>query len=164
MNEILTTATLIGATLTTGLTAGLMFAFAHGVLPGLATLGDHAYLTAFQRIDAAIQNPWMGLAYLGSPVLALAAGLLQLRDRGAALPWVAVALVLILTSIAITARVHLPLNAAVQAAAPGFPDAAALREQFEGRWLAWNWVRAATSTGALVALCGALLTTVRSTS
>lgn len=149
---------LIAATVATGLTAGLLFAFAHSVMPGLGRLDDHTYLTGFQRIDAAIQNPWMMCAFLGSPVLTLAAVLLQLRDGGLTLLLVVVAMTLILVTIAITASVHLPLNAAVQGGAPAFADAADLRERFEGRWVAWNWARAATSIASFAALCGALLT------
>ncbi|WP_109471140.1 DUF1772 domain-containing protein [Ornithinimicrobium cavernae] len=149
--------TLIGATLTTGLTAGLLYAFAHCVMPGLGTLSDEDSLRGFQRIDAAIANPWMGLAFLGSPVLTLAALVLHLPGGGGAVTWLAVALVLVVATVAVTVAVHLPLNARVQAAAPDFSDAATLRERFEARWVTWNIVRTVTSVGSLGALSVALL-------
>jgi uncharacterized membrane protein len=149
-------ATLTGATITTAMVAGLMFVFAHSVMPGLSALDDSAYLAAFQRIDAAIPNPWMMLTFLGSPALTLAALLLHLPGRSAAVPWLVVALVLVVATIAITGAVHLPLNAAVQDAAPAFADAAGLRDRFEDRWVRWNVVRTVTSTGSLAALSWAL--------
>jgi uncharacterized membrane protein len=157
----LSTVVLVGATLTTAMVAGLLFCFAHLVMPGLATLDDHGYLTAFQRIDAAIPNPWMMLTFLGSPVLTLAALVIQLSADGPAVPWLAIALVLVAATVAITAAVHLPLNAAVQAAAPQFPDAAGLRRRFESRWVRWNVVRTATAVGALAALAWALFVSGR---
>lgn len=148
--------TLLGAILATATVAGLLFCFAHSVMPGLGTLDDRAFLTAFQRIDAAISNPWMMLSFLGSPVLTLVALLLHLPGASPAVPWLLVALVLIAATVLITGAIHLPLNAAIQAAAPEFPDAADLRSRFEDRWVRWNVVRAVTSTGSLAALTGAI--------
>ncbi|HEX6685787.1 MAG TPA: hypothetical protein VF062_23630 [Candidatus Limnocylindrales bacterium] len=111
-------ATLMGATLATAMVAGLLFSFAHSVMPGLGTLDDRGFLTAFQRIDAAIANPWMMLTYLGSPALTLVALLLHLPDRSQPLPLLVVALVLAGATVIITGAIHLPLNAAIQDAAP----------------------------------------------
>ena len=133
MNTLGTTA-LLGATLTTAMVAGLLFCFAHLVMPGLATLDDRAYLTAFQRIDAAIPNPWMMLTFVGSLVLTLGALVIHLTTD----------------------------SPAVQAAAPQFPEAAGLRSRFESRWVRWNVVRTVTSVGALAALAGALFGSGRS--
>jgi uncharacterized membrane protein len=149
-------ATLMGATLTTAMVAGLLFCFAHSVMPGLGALDDRGYLAAFQRIDAAIPNPWMMLTFLGSPVLTVAALLLHLPGRNPAGPWLVVALVLVAATIMITGVVHLPLNAASQEAAPGFAEAAELRARFESRWEPWNVVRTVTSTGSFAALSWAL--------
>ncbi len=149
-------ATLMGAIVATVMVAGLMFCFAHSVMPGLGTLDDRGFLTAFQRIDAAISNPWMMLTFLGSPLLTLAALLLHLPGRSPAVSWLLVALVLVVATALITGTIHLPLNAAIQHAAPELPDAADLRSRFEDRWLRWNVVRTVTSTGAIGALCCAL--------
>ena len=154
-------ATLMGATLATAMVAGLMFCFAHAVMPGLGTLDDRGFLAAFQRIDAAISNPWMMLTFLGSPVLTLAALLVHLPGWSPAVPWLLVALGLVLATVLITGAINLPLNAAIQDAAPGFADAADLRSRFEDRWVRWNVVRAVTSTGALGALSWALFVTGR---
>ena len=154
-------ATLMGATLATAMVAGLLFSFAHSVMPGLGTLDDRGFLTAFQRIDAAISNPWMMLTFLGSPALTLVALLLHLPDRSQPVPWLVVALVLAGATVIITGAVHLPLNAAIQDAAPTLLDAD-LRSRFEDRWVRWNVVRTVTSTGSLAALCWALFVAGRS--
>lgn len=122
MTTLWVPAALIGAILATGLTAGLLYAFGHSVMPGLATLGDVESVRGFQRIDAAIANPWMGLAFVGSPVLTGTALVLHLRDRGPALGWLIAAAVLIAATIVITGAVHLPINTAIQDAAPDFAD------------------------------------------
>jgi uncharacterized membrane protein len=154
-------ATLVGATLATAMVAGLMFCFAHSVMPGLGTLDDRGFLGAFQRIDAAISNPWMMLTFLGSPVLTVAALLVHLPGWSPAVPWLLVALALVLATVLITGAVNLPLNAALQDAAPDFADAADLRSRFEDRWVRWNVIRTLTSTGALGALTWALFVTGR---
>lgn len=150
------TAFVLGATLATAMVAGLLFCFAHSVMPGLSTLADRDFLTAFQRIDTAISNPWMMLTFLGSPVLTLAALLLHLPRRSPAVPGLVLALVLVMATIAITGAIHLPLNAAVQAAVPDLVDAAALRGRFEERWVRWNVVRTVTCTGSLASLAWSL--------
>lgn len=158
-SEPLITGILVGATLTTGLTAGLLYAFAHCVIPGLRTLPDTDYLRGFQRIDSAISNPWMGLAFLGSPALTLTALVLHVREGGAVLLWLGLALALVTVTIVITVAAHLPLNAQIQAAAPDFVDTSALRTRFEARWVTWNLARTVTSVSAVVCLSLALLST-----
>lgn len=155
-------ATLVGATLATAMVAGLLFSFAHSVMPGLGTLDDRGFLAAFQRIDAAVADPWMMLTFFGSPALTLAALLLHLLDRSQAVPWLVVALVLTVATVIITGVIHLPLNAAIQDAAPTLLDAADHRSRFEERWVRWNVVRAVTSTGSLAALSWALFLAGRS--
>lgn len=155
-------ASLMAATLTTAMVAGLLLCFAHSVMPGLGSMEDRDFLTGFQRIDAAISNPWMALTFLGSPVLTFAALLLHLPGRSAALPWLALALVLIFATVLITGAINLPLNAAIQEAAPEMADAARVRDGFEERWVRWNVVRTVTSTGSLTALCWALFVAGRS--
>lgn len=156
------TALVLAATLTTAMVAGLLFCFAHAVMPGLGALEDRALLASFQRIDAAIANPWMMLTFLGSPALTLAALLVHLPDRGPAVPWLVVALVLVVATVLVTGAIHLPLNGAIQDAAPAFADAADLRSRFETRWVRWNVVRTITSTGALGCLSWALVVAGRS--
>lgn len=157
--ELLRELALGAATLTMGLVAGLFYVFSHAVMPGLGRTDDRTFVAAFQGIDLAISNPWHGASFIGAPTLTLLVALENLRRGGGwVAAWGIAALLLYLTMLAITVRVHLPLNRQVQAA--GSPDAianlAAVRERFERRWVRWNIARAAASLGAFACLVVAL--------
>jgi uncharacterized membrane protein len=146
--------------ITTGLTAGVLFAFACSVMPGLGRTDDRTFISAFQGADAAIvASPPFLAAFVGSPVLTFVALLLHLGEGSrAALGWVIAAFVLTIATIAITRAVHLPLNAAIKAAGDvdAMSDRAEVRERVEGRWVRWNIVRTVTATAALGCLAVAL--------
>ncbi|MFF5125501.1 DUF1772 domain-containing protein [Streptomyces syringium] len=151
---------LMAATLTAGLVAGLFFAFACAVMPGLRRSGDRAFVEVMRRINAAILNGWFLFCFLGAPVFTGLATALHFRADGrAALPWTIAALVLYAVVLIVTAAVNVPLNNRLEAAgAPeGGADAAAVRERFEAVWVRWNLVRAAASTAAFGALAWALV-------
>ena len=75
------------------------------------------------------------------------------------LPWILAALVLYAVTLAITIRVNIPLNNALEAA--GDPDRiadlAAVREHFEATWVRWNALRGLACTAALGCLAWALV-------
>jgi uncharacterized membrane protein len=156
--------TLISATLTMGLAAGVFVVFAHTIMPGLRSTDDRTFVGAFQHLDRAIINPWfMATAFLGALVCTAAAAL---TNRGtAAMSWIIAALVLYLVAVVITMAVHVPLNDALKAAGdPSRIDVAFARRGFrEARWAAWNLVRAATTTSAFGLLAWALVLYGRAT-
>jgi uncharacterized membrane protein len=155
------TATLVVAAMAVGLMAGVFGLFAHAIMPGLGDTDDRTFVGAFQAIDDAIENPLFLPTFVGALVLTGLAALLHLRPGARpALPWIVAAFVLYLAAFVITIGVHLPLNDDIRAA--GDPDRiadlAAVRERFnEDRWVAWNIVRAVTSTAALACLAWALV-------
>jgi uncharacterized membrane protein len=158
--ELLRTATLLLATLTMGLTAGLLYAYAHDIMPGLGRADDRTFVAGFQAVDRAISNPWFMFGFLGAPVFTGLAALLQLgADRRSVLAWVLAAFVLFLAVLVITFRVNLPLNAEIQAA--GDPDRiadlAAVRERFESTWVTWNVARTVVNVAAFGCLAWALV-------
>ena len=163
-NTILRTATLMGATLTMGLAAGVFAIFAHTIMPGLHKTDDRTFVAAFQAIDRAIINPWfMTTAFAGALVLTLTAAI---TNRGTpALPWIAAALGLYLVAAIVTVAVNVPLNDAIKAAGdPSHIDVALVRQNFhESRWAAWNLVRVATTTPAFGLLGWALVLYGRTT-
>ena len=154
-------ATLIAATMTTGLMAGVFGVYAHAIMPGLGRTDDRTFVGAFQSIDRAIINPWFLPTFVGALVLTGLAALLQLfGDRDSMLPWIVAALVLYLAVFVITVGVNVPLNDEIKAA--GNPDQiadpAAVRERFdEARWVRWNVIRAVASTTAFGCLTWALV-------
>lgn len=159
-------ATLLAATLTMGLMAGVFGVYAHTIMRGLGTTDDRTFIGAFQAIDRAIINPLFMLTFLGALVFSGVAGVLYLVDDGSVLPWVAVAFGLYLAVVVITIAVHVPLNDEIKAA--GEPDQiadrAAVRAAFhESRWVAWNVVRAVATTVAFGCLLWALVLHGRAT-
>jgi uncharacterized membrane protein len=161
----LRTVSLLGATLTMGLVAGVFALYAHTIMPGLKSTDDRTFVAAFQSIDRAIINPWfMAGGFVGALLFTILAAVANLGED--ALPWIVAALVLYLIAFVITIAVNVPLNDAIKAA--GDPDRirdlAAVRERFhETRWAAWNLVRVATSTAAFGCLAWALVVYGRST-
>ena len=163
--DVLRAATLLGATITMGLGAGVFALFSHTIMPGLHTTDDRTFVGAFQAIDRAIINPWfMASAFVGPALLAIAATVANLGRP--ALPWVATALALYVITVVITVAINVPLNDALKAA--GDPDRigdlAQVRDQFnEVRWAAWNLARVVTTTTAFGLLAWALVVHGRAT-
>jgi uncharacterized membrane protein len=152
--------TLVMATMTVGLIAGLLAAFSYSVMPGLAGTDDRAFVDVMQRINVAIINGWFGFCFFGGLVFtALAAVLHFSGDERAALPWIIGAFVLYGAALIITLRVNVPLNNALEAA--GNPDRiadlSAVRERFEDKWVRWNTIRAVVSVAGFGCLTWALV-------
>jgi uncharacterized membrane protein len=163
--DALRAVSLMAATVSMGLVAGVFGLYAHTIMPGLGKTDDRTFVGAFQSIDRAIINPWfIGGGFFGALVFAILAAIAQIGRDG--LPWIAAALVLYLVAFAITIAINVPLNNGIKAA--GDPDRiadlAAVRERFnEARWTSWNLVRAVTSTIAFGLLAWALVLHGRST-
>ncbi len=160
MLEVLGGVTLVAATVAMGLFAGLFYAFAVSVMPGLGRADDRTFVDAMQRINVAIVNGWFFISFFGAPVLTIAAAALHLGGNGrVVLPWLAAAFVLYGMAFVITVGVSIPLNNALAAA--GQPDRAAdlgeVRERFEAAWVRWNIARAVVSTAAVGCLAWALV-------
>lgn len=160
MLAVLRGAALVAATVATGLQAGLYYAFAVSVMPGLRRVDDRAFVEAMQQINVAIINPWFFLSFFGAPVLTIvAAGLHLPAAVRAALPWIVAAFVLSGVGFVLTVGMNVPLNDALAAA--GSPDRIAdlaqVRASFEAAWVRWNSARAVTFTAALGCLTRALV-------
>ncbi len=152
-------ATLLLATLTMGLTAGVFGDWGHTIMPGLGATDDRTFVGAFQGIDRAIINPMFLLTFLGGLVLSGAGALLHLGDdEGTVGVWSGAAFVLYLAVVAITMRVHVPLNDGIKGAGhPDEIDLSPLRTGFEARWVRWNRIRAVLCVAAFRCTCWALV-------
>src|ERR687893_14425 len=160
MLELFRSGALAAATLTTGLMAGLYYAFAISVMLGLGRADDRTFVNAMQHINVAQLNPWVFVSFFGALVFTALAGVLHLHaDWRAVLPWIAAALVLYVATLLITIGFNVPLNN--ELAAAGDPeriaDLAAVRERFEASWVRWNTARALASTAAFGCLTWALV-------
>ncbi|AWZ09786.1 MULTISPECIES: anthrone oxygenase family protein [unclassified Streptomyces] len=153
-------AALVAATLTTGLMAGLFFAFDVSVMPALKRSDDRTLISVMQRVNTSIINGWFMLAFLGALLFTAAALALHLpAGEHAVLPPLAGALFAYVLALAVTGRVNIPLNNALEAAGPaeGIADPAAVRRAFETTWVPANRWRTALCTAALGCQSWALL-------
>jgi uncharacterized membrane protein len=160
MLRLLQGATLVAATMTMGMMAGVFVLYAHTIMPGLGRTDDRTFVGAFQAIDRAIINPLFLPTFFGALVFTGLAAALHLRDGRTVLPWLVAAFVLYLVVFIITVAVNVPLNDGIKAA--GSPDRigdlAVVRARFnEARWVGWNVVRAVATTAAFGCLCWALV-------
>ena len=160
MPEAFRSTALVAATIATGLSAGLFYAYACSVMLALRGADDRTFVDVMQRINVAILNGWFALSFGGALVLGVLAAALQLGgDRRSVLLWTVAAVVLYGVQLAITFRVNIPLNNELDAAGdPGrIADLAAVRERFEATWVRWNVARAVVSTAAFSCLAWALV-------
>jgi uncharacterized membrane protein len=155
MAETFRTPLLAATIVAAGLQAGTYYVWACGVMPGLARVDDRTFVTAFNQMNKAIVNPVFMLTFLGAPILAAIA---VATSTSAVRPWLIVALVLTVATVAITVVGNVPLNDALaRVTSTTDPDLAAARAAFETTWVRWNMLRALTSTAALAALGWAAL-------
>ncbi|MEU4538223.1 anthrone oxygenase family protein [Streptosporangium sp. NPDC023825] len=156
---------LVAAAVTVGLTAGLFYAYACSVMPGLARVDDRTFVSTMQRINVAILNGWFAACFGGGLVLTVLSAVLHLQTDGRpVLPWIVAALVLYVVMLAITMGINVPLNNALDAA--GDPDRvadlAAVRERFEAAWVRWNLIRTLACVAAFGCITWALVVYGRS--
>jgi uncharacterized membrane protein len=84
MLEFLQGASLVAATISVGLMAGVFYVYAHAIMPGLGRTDDRTFVAAFQATDRAIINPWFIPVFIGAlPLLVLAAAIKAAGDPDA---------------------------------------------------------------------------------
>ncbi|MEM6366195.1 MAG: anthrone oxygenase family protein [Planctomycetota bacterium] len=138
----------IVATVLCSLVAGLLFAFAVVVMPGIARLSDREFIRAFQGIDGVIQDnqPLFMLVWIGSPISLLVAtglGFFKLAGAQQALIVLAAALYLLLVQMP-TIMINIPLNNRLQEfdiATANDDEVSEARDAFEHQWNRWNVIR-----------------------
>ncbi|MEU9166071.1 DUF1772 domain-containing protein [Streptomyces sp. NPDC048424] len=152
-------ASLIAATVTTGLVSGLFYGFSVSVMPGLKRTDDRTVIEVMQRINVAILNGWFVLGYIGAFLFtALALALHVPSDGRDVLPPLIAALVCYIVSMGVTNKVNIPLNNMLDKAGPvaRIADPAAVRRAFEGPWTRANVWRTLLCTASVGFLSWAL--------
>jgi len=144
MTESLDRTVLVAATVTSGLLAGLFYAYSVSVMRGLARTADRTFVESMRQINVAILNGWFALGFVGAPLATALALVVHFDgDDRAAVAWIALALVSALFTLAVTLTVNVPLNDELASAEAG--DAGVARGRFEGRWVRWNLARTISS-------------------
>jgi len=130
------------------LVAGLLFAFAVVVMPGITKLPDKEFLSSFKYMDGIIQNdqPLFILVWAGSilsVISTLILGTLNLDGTELYLLWIASVLYLFGVQIP-TFWFNIPLNNLLQdmdVQAAGESELSSFRDDFEKPWNRWNRLR-----------------------
>ncbi len=153
--------TLACAVLTTGLMAGVFYAYAVSVNLGLAEQPDASYVATRHEINEKIQNRLFFQGFFGAvvfPVAALVAHLPHRRSGRFRLIVLACALY-VGGSFLVTALANVALNEELALVAADAPagELARARAAYEGPWNFWNGVRGLFSVVAFVALIRACL-------
>ncbi len=141
---------LILATFLCSLVAGLLFAFAIVVMPGIRSLNDREFIRAFQVMDRVIQNnqPIFVLVWVGSVVALVTSAVLGIGQLdGAERLLIIFATLAYLLGVQLpTVTINIPLNNKLQTLdvdAMNETTQKAARKDFEPRWNRWNSIRAA---------------------
>ncbi|MFE3189187.1 DUF1772 domain-containing protein [Nocardia sp. NPDC059240] len=153
------TASLVAATLSTGLIAGVFYAYATSVMGALGKSDDRTFVDVMQKINVVIMNPWFMIGFMGTVGFTILAAALHLgKENRTTLIWIGVALLLNIIAFCVTSGLNVPLNNQLANAGDvsQIGDLAAVRHQFESSWVAWNVVRAVIHTLAFLVLMGAL--------
>jgi uncharacterized membrane protein len=152
-------AVLVLATFLCSLVAGLLFAFAVVVMPGIRSLDDGGFIRAFQAIDRVIQNnqPLFVFLWVGSVLALVAAAVLGLSAlNGSDRLLIIVAALLYLFCVQLpTVAINIPLNNEIQKLDPDTMNETTrnrVRRAFEPRWNRWNVFRAACASLASIVL------------
>jgi uncharacterized membrane protein len=152
-------AVLVLATFLCSLVAGLLFAFAAVVMPGIRRLDDAGFIRTFKVIDRVIQNnqPLFVLVWVGSLLALIAAAVLGMwAMSGANRLLIVVAALLYLFGVQLpTVLINIPLNNEIQKLDPDSMNETArkrVREAFEPRWNRWNAIRTGCASLASIVL------------
>lgn len=153
------------AVVSSGLMAGLFFAWMVSVIPGTARAADVSYVDTMQAINRAIVNPWFVVPFLVTPLLLASAAALEWRAGNTRRAWVLVgaAVSYVVGVLAVTFGGNVPLNNQLDAfdLAGSTPSAIAdMRGRYEGPWNRWHAVRTVVSIASFV---GAVWATTIST-
>lgn len=153
------TLTLLLATMSVGVMAGVFWLYANAIMPGLRTADDRTFIGSFQAIDRAIINPIFLTVFFGALVMTGLTLVLHIVSDEPGQPWVAAAAMLYLFTVVITMRVNVPRNDRIKAA--GDPDRigklSSVRADFsESTWARWNRVRVTTTVFAFACLSWAV--------
>lgn len=146
------------AALGSGIVAGIFFAFSTFVMQALGRLAPAAGIAAMQHINVTVINPVFFAAFFGTAIVALAAVLLALLQwqTAPALLIVAGAALYIVGCVGVTMWFNVPLNNALEAAAPESAEGAALWTRYLADWTWWNSFRTVASGLAMIAFVAAV--------
>ncbi len=132
--------------LTTGLSAGLFFAWTVSVIPGLKNVSDQNYIESMQSINKAILNPAFFIVFFGAVFALIGSSYFQYQEKMDAGFWLILAacVLYVLGTIGVTMFGNVPLNDAldlVQLNLLSVEEMKTTRMDYESRWNFFNGIR-----------------------
>jgi uncharacterized membrane protein len=156
VKQIVWASTLLAA-VSTGLMAGVFFAFSAFVMKALSRLPIPQGIEAMQSINLTAINPLFMAALFGSTALCALLAVYSLVSEPQAAFYLLLGSVLYLAGCFLTtALFNVPLNNALARVDPGSMDGARLWARYLTSWPAWNHVRTLSSILASAAYAFAL--------
>ncbi|WP_298322885.1 anthrone oxygenase family protein [Haloactinopolyspora sp.] len=148
----------IFAAVSSGVLAGLLFAFSSFVMRGLRALPASQGIVAMQSINAAVNNPVFMVAFIGTAVVDLIAVIAAFVRWGEpeAIYLLVGGLLYIVGVFGMTVVYHQPRNLALARVSPTADDADRTWERYAADWTTWNHVRTFAGVAAAVVLSVAL--------
>ncbi|MBN4062287.1 DUF1772 domain-containing protein [Bacteroidales bacterium AH-315-I05] len=134
------------AIITTGLSAGLLYAWTVSVIPGLKDIPSKNYLEAMQSINRAILNPGFFIIFFGSLILMILSVYFQYKVQVNLSFWLITAgtIFYLIGTIAVTIFGNVPMNEALDVMNINVLNGEELeniRLSFESKWNQLNTVR-----------------------
>jgi uncharacterized membrane protein len=157
IKQLVWASTLLAA-LSTGLMAGVFFAFSTFVMKALARLPVPQGIEAMQSINLTAINPIFMAAFFGSTAVCVLLAVYSLVSwpQQAAFYLLLGSVLYLVGCFLTTALFNVPLNNALARVDPGSMDGARLWARYLTSWSAWNHVRTLSSILASTAYAFAL--------
>lgn len=148
----------IVAAVSSGVLAGLLFAFSSFVMRGLRALPPAQGIASMQSINAAVNNPVFLAAFVGTAIVNLVAVITAFVRWGEpeAIYLLVGGLLYVVGVFGMTAVYHQPRNLALASVDPVADDAAETWERYAVEWTTWNHVRTFAGVAAAIVLSVAL--------
>lgn len=131
---------------------GVFYAFSTFVMRSLADLGAAEAVSAMQRINIRVINPWFVTPFFAAALLPATGALLSYRlAYPVAGTWLlAGTLIWVVTVIGVTTAFNVPRNERLANLDVAAPSAAAYWPRYQREWLLWNHARTLGSLLAFV--------------
>ncbi len=137
---------LLLTTVSTGLIAGLFYAWSVSVTVGLGKLSAIEHLRAFQSLNREIQNPAFFLTFMGTAILLPLSTFWEFRSGVMPIFWllISASAAYLIGVMVVTIFGNIPLNEAIDTLnLSEMPDLEVQnkRQLFENQWNRFNWIR-----------------------
>jgi uncharacterized membrane protein len=144
------------AAISSGLVAGIFYAFSSFVMPALARLPAENGINAMNMISVTVITPSFMLIFIGTGLLCFSLMIGVYFDwRGFdSILLIVSSLIFLVGCIGVTMTFNVPLNDALAVVPPGTQEASGLWSRYLDEWVMWNHVRcgAALASAAMFTL------------